>query len=112
MVGSQPHQYSDPTGMVIEVSDPFLSHHLDNLRAHPLAGILIRELERSPYRIVLAQGRDPDFALVKDVLAAGIPCFTIGDSRRTGRIGNAVHDAHKAIRTIAAERVVPRELAC
>jgi len=63
-------------------------------------------------RIVLAQGRDPDFALVKDVLAARIPCFTIGDSRRTGRIGNAVHDAHKAIRTIAAERVVPRELAC
>jgi len=63
-------------------------------------------------RIVLAQGRDPDFALVEDVLAAGIPCFTIGDSRRTGRIGNAVHDAHKAIRTIAAERAVPRELAC
>jgi len=63
-------------------------------------------------RIVVAQGRDPDYALVEDVLAAGVPCYTIGDSRKTGRIGNAVHDAYKAIRSIAAERVVPRELAC
>jgi len=63
-------------------------------------------------RIVVAQGRDPDYALVEDVLAAGVPCYTIGDNRKTGRIGNAVHDAYKAIRSIAAERVVPRELAC
>jgi len=63
-------------------------------------------------RVVVAQGRDPDYALVADVLAAGIPCYTIGDSRKTGRIGNAVHDAYRAIRSIAAERVVPRELAC
>jgi len=63
-------------------------------------------------RVVVAQGRDPDYALVADVLAAEIPCYTIGDSRKTGRIGNAVHDAYRAIRSIAAERVVPRELAC
>ena len=63
-------------------------------------------------RIVVAQGRDPDYALVEEVLAAGVPCYTIGDSRKTGRIGNAVHDAYRAIRSIAAERVVPRELAC
>jgi len=63
-------------------------------------------------RIVVAQGRDPDYALVEEVLAAGIPCYTIGDSRRTGRIGNAVHDAYKAIRSIAAERLAPGELAC
>jgi len=63
-------------------------------------------------KIVVAQGRDPDYALVEDVLAAGVPCYTIGDNRKTGRIGNAVHDAYKAMRSIAAERVVPRELAC
>jgi 2,4-dienoyl-CoA reductase-like NADH-dependent reductase (Old Yellow Enzyme family)/thioredoxin reductase len=80
------------------------------------AELMSRETQQIRYvavdRIVMAQGRDPDYALVEDVLAAGIPCYTIGDSRRTGRIGNAVHDAHNAIRSIAAERVVPRELAC
>jgi len=63
-------------------------------------------------RVVIAQGRDPDSALVDEILAAGIPCYVIGDSRNTGRIGNAVHDAYNAIRSIAAERVPPRELAC
>jgi len=62
--------------------------------------------------VVIAQGRDPHSALVDDVLAAGIPCYVIGDSRKTGRIGNAVHDAYNALRSIAAEHVPPRELAC
>jgi len=63
-------------------------------------------------RVIVAQGRDPYSVLVDNVLAAGIPCYIIGDSRKTGRIGNAVHDAYNAIRSIAAERVSPRELAC
>jgi len=63
-------------------------------------------------KVVIAQGRDPHSVLVDEVLAAGIPCYVIGDSRKTGRIGNAVHDAYNALRSIAAERAPPRELAC
>jgi len=63
-------------------------------------------------RIVIAQGRDPQSDLVGQLTAAGVRCFAIGDSRMTGRIGDAVHDAYRALRALAAEKIRPFDLAC
>ncbi|WP_254798313.1 FAD-dependent oxidoreductase [Sphingobium sp. AS12] len=62
---------------------------------------------RAPYsiaasRLLLAQGRDSDDDLLAPLLRAGIACHVIGDSRKGGRIGDAVRDGYEAMRAIVA----------
>jgi NADPH-dependent 2,4-dienoyl-CoA reductase/sulfur reductase-like enzyme len=49
--------------------------------------------------VVIAQGRLPGSAIADRLKQAGIPTLIIGDASRIGRIGDAVHSAHAAIRT-------------
>ena len=49
-------------------------------------------------RLVMAQGRTPGSELAGDLQIANIPTFTIGDAHEVGRIGDAVHAAHAAVR--------------
>lgn len=62
-------------------------------------------------RLIVAQGRDPLADMIEGIDPA-IRVFVIGDSRRTGRIGNAVHDAYAALQMIAASHSRAGELAC
>jgi thioredoxin reductase len=62
-------------------------------------------------RVIVAQGRDPLVDMIAGIDPA-IRVFVIGDSRRTGRIGNAVHDAYAALQMIAASHSRAGELAC
>ena len=50
--------------------------------------------------VVLAQGREPANDLVALLRREGIPCAAIGDAHAIGRIGDAVHGAHAAIRAL------------
>lgn len=52
--------------------------------------------------VLLAQGRDPESAIADELIALNIPTHIIGDSRKGGRIGDAVHDGHEAMRAIVA----------
>jgi 2,4-dienoyl-CoA reductase-like NADH-dependent reductase (Old Yellow Enzyme family)/thioredoxin reductase len=51
-------------------------------------------------RLLLAQGRLPDDTVAQALAAAGIPCTVIGDSRKVGRIGDAVHMAYAAVQLL------------
>lgn len=51
-------------------------------------------------RILIAQGRHPDPHLAQQLAAAGMAHASIGDARRGGRIGDAVHDAYLTIQTL------------
>lgn len=53
-------------------------------------------------RLLLAQGRDPDSDLLAPLVQAGIACHVIGDSRKGGRIGDAVRDGYEAMRAVVA----------
>ena len=50
--------------------------------------------------VVMAQGREPANDLVAVLCREGIPCAAIGDAHAIGRIGDAVHGAHAAIRAL------------
>jgi 2,4-dienoyl-CoA reductase (NADPH2) len=63
-------------------------------------------------RFVLAQGRDSQASLAAKLMAAGIPCHVIGDSRAVGRIGDAVHAAYQALRGLSAQSAATQTLAC
>ena len=63
-------------------------------------------------KVVIAQGRDPLDDMVAKLMAAGIETHVIGDSHKVGRVGNAVHDAYQALRSMTAKRIQPTELAC
>ncbi|WP_448203810.1 oxidoreductase [Azospirillum sp. sgz302134] len=58
---------------------------------------------RAAGRVLLALGRLPDNALADGLRAAGLPTLVIGDSREVGRIGDAVHDAHRAVRAFTRD---------
>ncbi|MDE1145136.1 MAG: FAD-dependent oxidoreductase [Azospirillaceae bacterium] len=53
-------------------------------------------------RLILAQGRQPASSLADDLRAQGLACGLVGDSRRMGRIGDAVHMAYATVRELAA----------
>lgn len=63
-------------------------------------------------RLLIAQGRQPDAQLPCQLGAADIPHAVIGDARRGGRIGDAVHDAYRAIQTLCATQAPLEQLAC
>lgn len=50
--------------------------------------------------VVFAQGRAPSDELAAQLRQSKLPFTTIGDARRIGRIGDAVHDAHTAVRSL------------
>lgn len=52
--------------------------------------------------LVVAQGREPANELVEGLRAAGVACEVIGDADAVGRIGDAVHAGHAAVRKLAA----------
>ena len=52
--------------------------------------------------ILLAQGRDQQSDIADKLIAMGISTHVIGDSRKGGRIGDAVHDGYEAMRAIIA----------
>ncbi|MBG6287005.1 FAD-dependent oxidoreductase [Pseudomonas nitroreducens] len=62
--------------------------------------------------VLIAQGRRPDDSLLKALLQAQVPVAAIGDARRGGRIGDAVHDAYRTIHTLCAGSAPLRPLAC
>lgn len=63
-------------------------------------------------RVLIAQGRTPDTEMTRALIDAGIPVVAIGDARKGGRIGDAVHQAYKAVNAICATRAPARQLAC
>jgi 2,4-dienoyl-CoA reductase (NADPH2) len=63
-------------------------------------------------RLLLAQGRDSQQALAERMVAAGVLCHVVGDSRQVGRIGDAVHAAYGAMRALTAHYAGLRRLAC
>jgi 2,4-dienoyl-CoA reductase (NADPH2) len=63
-------------------------------------------------RVLLAQGREPDPELPEALAAAGVPFVAIGDARRGGRIGDAVHDAYAAVSALCATTSLDTQLAC
>jgi thioredoxin reductase len=56
----------------------------------PVAGVLV------------AQGRIADDTLASELERRGLPVHVIGDARRGGRIGDAVHDAYQTISKLTA----------
>jgi 2,4-dienoyl-CoA reductase-like NADH-dependent reductase (Old Yellow Enzyme family)/thioredoxin reductase len=63
-------------------------------------------------RVFMAQGRDPLDQLSTALIAAGVSCHVIGDSKKVGRIGDAVHSAYRAIKGMMAEQAKPVRMAC
>lgn len=52
--------------------------------------------------LVVAQGREPADELVDGLRVTGVACEVIGDAHAVGRIGDAVHAGHAAVRKLAA----------
>lgn len=63
-------------------------------------------------RVLIAQGRQPDSTLGLQLSEAHIPHVSIGDARRGGRIGDAVHDAYRTIQSICAAASNTEQLPC
>ncbi len=63
-------------------------------------------------RVLIAQGRRPDHGLANQLIEAGIPFSVIGDSRRGGRIGDAVRDAYQAVLAVCASASKQPLMAC
>lgn len=53
--------------------------------------------------LVMAQGRQPASDLAPLLRRAGVACAAIGDAHAIGRIGDAVHAAHHAVRRLVVE---------
>ena len=66
----------------------------------------------SAARLLLAQGRDSQNELAERMVAAGVLCHVVGDSREVGRIGDAVHAAYRAMRALTAHYAGLQRLAC
>lgn len=62
--------------------------------------------------VLIAQGRRPDETLLLQLLEANLPVSAIGDARKGGRIGDAVHDAYHTVLSLCASETPLRPLAC
>lgn len=71
-----------------------------------------QDMELRVSALLIAQGRRPNHTLLNQLLQAGIPTAAIGDARRGGRIGDAVHDAYRAIHSLCASSSQLIALAC
>lgn len=63
-------------------------------------------------QVLIAQGRRPNDTLLRQLLEQHIPFATIGDARRGGRIGDAVHDAYRAVLALCATSAEQNPMAC
>jgi 2,4-dienoyl-CoA reductase (NADPH2) len=63
-------------------------------------------------RLLLAQGRQADNLLEQALVDAGIAVSVVGDSRKVGRIGDAVHMAYRAVQGLSAQYAPVNSLAC
>ncbi|MDB5884001.1 MAG: fadH [Polaromonas sp.] len=63
-------------------------------------------------RVLMAQGREPDPELPMALAAAGVPFVAIGDARKGGRIGDAVHDAYATVIALCATSAPSAQLGC
>ena len=70
------------------------------------------ETELPADHLLLAQGRDPQSDLGEALIALGIQTHIIGDSRKGGRIGDAVHDGYQAMRAIVARYATLQPASC
>ena len=57
---------------------------------------------------MMAQRREPANDLVAVLRREGIPCAAIGDAQAIGRIADAVHGAHAAIKALTSNSVPVR----
>jgi 2,4-dienoyl-CoA reductase-like NADH-dependent reductase (Old Yellow Enzyme family)/thioredoxin reductase len=71
-----------------------------------------RERTIAADRILMAQGRDSNDEIAEQLLAEGLNCHIVGDSRRGGRIGDAVHASYQAIRAVVAGYAELHAVAC
>jgi pyruvate/2-oxoglutarate dehydrogenase complex dihydrolipoamide dehydrogenase (E3) component len=62
--------------------------------------------------VLIAQGRVPDQFLAAQLREAGIPTVAIGDARKGGRIGDAVHHAYAAVQALCSSAAPLKQLAC
>jgi len=62
--------------------------------------------------VLIAQGRRPDEGLLRGLLEARLPVTVIGDARRGGRIGDAVHDAYRSVHSLCSSAAPLRPLSC
>lgn len=63
-------------------------------------------------RLLLAQGRQSSNALFDELERAGIPVALAGDSKRVGRIGDAVHMSYRAVLALKAQFAAVQPAAC
>ena len=63
-------------------------------------------------RLLLAQGRQPSNSLFHELERAGLAVAMIGDSKKVGRIGDAVHMAYRAVLALKAQYAPPTPVAC
>jgi 2,4-dienoyl-CoA reductase (NADPH2) len=63
-------------------------------------------------RLLMAQGRASLNAIADELVAAGLQCHIVGDSRRGGRIGDAVHASYQAVRAVVAGANELQTMAC
>lgn len=122
-----------PAGQLARAAEPiYRTVLLQRLRANPLVSVrdetqLTRigadglvDLRRADgtteplrvSRVLIAQGRTPDHRLRDELVAAGVPCVEIGDARTGGRIGDAVHDAYRAVGALCATTAPALQPAC
>ncbi|API59911.1 NADH:flavin oxidoreductase [Tardibacter chloracetimidivorans] len=62
--------------------------------------------------VLIAQGREPNDALLDALTGLGIEAVPIGDAVKGGRIGDAIHGAYAAVRSVTMLDAEPEELAC
>lgn len=63
-------------------------------------------------RLLMAQGRASLDKIAGELVAAGLQCHIVGDSRRGARIGDAVHASYQAVRAVVAGSGELRVIAC
>jgi NADPH-dependent 2,4-dienoyl-CoA reductase/sulfur reductase-like enzyme len=63
-------------------------------------------------RLLMAQGRASLDKIAGELVAAGLQCHIVGDSRRGARIGDAVQASYQAVRAVVAGSSALRVLAC
>lgn len=74
-----------------------------------------REGGRSEVRsacVLIAQGRKADSRFTDSLADAGVPYFVLGDARKGGRIGDAVHAAYAAVTSVCAAKAPLKQLGC
>lgn len=68
--------------------------------------------EQPAAAVLLAHGLVPNSALAKALAGWDVPVISIGDAARVARIGEAVHDAYRAVQELGRVFGAPEPIAC